>query len=68
MIIFSLIETLAQETARKDKIITSKESYIDNKSVFCNFILKYIHSIDYLEKIDPISAYYDNQDLMDSSS
>lgn len=66
IIIFALIDSLAQETYNKHTHINSTIQK-GNKDIFCDFLLNYVHSINYLTRIDPIIAYYDNKKLLDEN-
>lgn len=52
--IFSLIDCLAQEYANYPSRDTAK--------VFCDFVLKFQDKYDYLDKVEPVTLFYDYED------
>ena len=58
IVIFSLIDRLAQEQANYPT---------DFKNTFCQFVLKHQKQCDYLECVEPITLYYRVEELIEKS-
>ena len=58
IVIFSLIDRLAQEQANYPS---------DFKKAFCEFILKHQKQCDYLEKVEPVTLYYHVEEFIEES-